>query len=53
VKNRPRKKQTLVNHARAFLGKDTKTEAVELVVAELQAARHLDNDDKGAVSFRP
>ncbi|MBN8461055.1 MAG: hypothetical protein J0M04_24770 [Verrucomicrobia bacterium] len=52
VKNRPRRKQTLVNHAKSFLGKETAADGVERVVAELQKAGHLSIDEKGTVTYK-
>jgi len=52
VKNRPRRKQTLVNHAKNFFGKETAADAVERVVAELQKAGHLSIDEKGTVTYK-
>lgn len=51
VKNRPRRKQTLVNHAKNFLGKETAVETVARVVAELQKAGHLNIDEKETVTY--
>jgi hypothetical protein len=51
AKNRPRRKQTLVNHAKNFLGKDSAEDALERVVAELHKAGHLSIDDKGIVTY--
>lgn len=51
-KNRPKKKATLVTHAKSSLGKDASDGKGEKVVAELLKAGHLKIDDKGAVSYR-
>jgi hypothetical protein len=52
VKNRPLRKQTLVNHAKQSLGKEATVEMGERVVGELQKAGYLGIDDKGAVSYQ-
>ena len=52
VKNRPLRKQTLVNHAKDSLGKEATAEMGEQVVGELQKAGYLAIDDKGAVSYQ-
>jgi hypothetical protein len=52
VKNRPLRKQTLVNHAKDSLGKEATPEMGERVVGELQKAGYLAIDDKGAVSYQ-
>lgn len=52
AKNRPKKKATLVTHAKSSLGKDASDGSGEKVVAELLKAGHLEIDDKGAVSYR-
>jgi hypothetical protein len=52
VKNRPLRKQTLVNHAKSSLGKEATPEMGERVVGELQKAGYLAIDNKGAVSYK-
>ena len=54
VKNRPKKEQTLVAHARSLTGKDKpEAEAGALkVIWELKKAGHLEIDPKGAVSYK-
>lgn len=52
VKDRPRRKSTLVNHAKAFHAKNATAEALERVVAELQDAGYLEIDDKRAVTYK-
>jgi hypothetical protein len=51
AKNRPKKKATLVSHAKSLLGKNASDADGERVVAELRKAGHLKIDDKGAVSY--
>lgn len=51
VKNRPRRQQTLLNHAKDLLGKETNVDTVGRVVEELKRAGHLKIDDKGAVTY--
>jgi hypothetical protein len=51
AKNRPKKKATLVSHAKSLLGKNASDSDGEKVVAELLRAGHLKIDDKGAVSY--
>lgn len=51
AKNRPKKKATLVTHAKSLLGKGANDGDGEKVVAELLKAGHLKIDDKGAVSY--
>ena len=51
AKNRPKKKATLVSHAKSLLGKNASDADGEKVVAELLKAGHLKIDDKGAVSY--
>ena len=52
AKSRPKRKTTLVSHARSSLGKDTTTDAAENVVEELRKGKYLGIDDKGAVSYQ-
>jgi len=52
AKNRPKKKATLVSHAKSSLSKGASDGEGEKVVAELLKAGHLKIDDKGAVSYR-
>jgi hypothetical protein len=52
VKNRPLRKQTLLNHAKQSLGKEATAEMRERVVGELQKAGYLAIADKGAVSYQ-
>ncbi|RYD70538.1 MAG: NYN domain-containing protein [Verrucomicrobiaceae bacterium] len=51
AKNRPKKKTTLVSHAKSSLGKSASETDGEKVVAELLKGGHLKIDEKGAVSY--
>jgi hypothetical protein len=51
AKNRPKKKATLVSHAKCLLGKNASDADGEKVVAELLRAGHLKIDDQEAVSY--
>ena len=52
AKNRPKKRSTLVSHAKSSLGKNATDAQGEAVVAELQKAVKLKFNEKGAVEYR-
>ena len=52
AKNRPKKRATLVSHAKSSLGKNATDAQGEAVVAELLKAGKLKIDEKGAVEYR-
>ncbi len=52
AKNRPKKRPTLVSHAKSSLGKNATDAQGEAVVAELQKAGKLKFNEKGAVEYR-
>lgn len=52
AKNRPKKRSTLVSHAKSSLGKHATDAEGEAVVAELQKAGKLKFNEKGAVEYR-
>lgn len=52
AKNRPKKKTTLINHAKSFLGKESSGDAADRVVGELQKAGRIKIDDKGIVTYK-
>lgn len=51
-KNRPKKKKTMVSHAKSSLGKSATGKQGEAVVEELRKAKKLVIDEKGAVTYR-
>ena len=51
AKNRPKKKATLVSHAKCLLGKNASDADGEKVVAELLKAGHLTIDDQEGVTY--
>ncbi|MCW1884855.1 PIN domain-containing protein [Luteolibacter flavescens] len=51
AKNRPKKKSTLVSHAKSMLDKDAGEEEAEKVVEELLKAGSLKFDSKGEVTY--
>lgn len=51
-KSRPKKKKTLVSHAKSSLGKNASDAQGEAVVEELRKATKLAIDEKGAVTYR-
>lgn len=52
AKNRPKKRQTLVSHAKSSLGKNATDAQGEAVVTELMKAGKLKIDENGAVDYR-
>lgn len=52
AKNRPKKRDTLVSHAKSSLGKNATDAQGAAVVAELLKAGKLKIDEKGAVEYR-
>ena len=52
AKARPKKRQTLVSHAKSSLGKNATDAQGEAVVEELRKAGKLKFDEKGAVEYR-
>lgn len=52
AKNRPKKRATLVSHAKSSLGKNASDAQGEAVVNELLKAGKLTIDEKGAVTYR-
>lgn len=52
AKNRPKKRATLVSHAKSSLGKNPTDAQGEAVVEELRKAGKLKFDEKGAVEYR-
>jgi len=52
AKARPKKRATLVSHAKSSLGKNATDAEGEAVVAELLKAGKLKIDEKGAVEYR-